>query len=392
VAQLVLDPRRARRLAVLGQLLSSPRPTSILQTVRWLGSVQMDPTRAVERTEHLVLWSRLGRRYRPADLERLLWQERSLFEYRAFILPTSDLAVHRPTMRRYPSSDAARHEYVRRYLRENAAFRRYVLERLRRDGPLRTRDLEDRSAVGWRTGGWNDDGRNTSMMLEVLWAKGEVMIVGRDGQQRVWDLAERRLPFGEPPLRGREEARRLLDTQLRALGIARASAVGWTFERVRPPGWERALAELVGRGIAIPCRVEGVRGEWLAHADLLDRPFRPRTVLLSPFDRLIHDRRRTEELFGFRFRLEIYVPRVKRVHGYFAMPILHGDRPIGRIDPRLDRDAGVLRVNAVHAEPEAPASAGPAVARAISELGAWLGADVTYGGRVPRAWRGDLGA
>jgi uncharacterized protein YcaQ len=187
--------QRARRLAVTAQLLSAPRPRSILEVVEGLGSVQMDPTRRVARTEHLVLWSRLGRRFRVADLERLLWQDRSLFEYRAFILPTTQLAVHRPTMRRYPSTTAGRHEYVRRYLRENQAFRRYVLTRLRSEGPLPTRAFEDRSAVGWRTGGWNDDGRNTSMMLEVLWAKGEVMIAGRAGQERVWDLAGRRLPL-----------------------------------------------------------------------------------------------------------------------------------------------------------------------------------------------------
>lgn len=360
--------------------------------MRWLGAIQMDPTRAVERTEHLVLWSRLGRRYRPQELERLLWQDRSLFEYRAFVLPVSDLAVHREAMRRYPSTDAARHVYVRRYLAENASFRRHVLGRLRREGPLRTRDLEDRSAVGWRSGGWNDDGRNTSMMLEVLWAKGEVMIVGREGQERVWDLAERRLPVGAPRLRGREEARRLITTQLRALGIARASAVGWTFEGVRAPGWERALDGLVREEVMVPCRVEGLRGRWLAHAEVLERPFRPRTVLLSPFDRLVHDRRRAEELFGFRFRLEIYVPPARREHGYFVMPILHGDRLIGRIDPKLDREAGVLRVNAVHAEPDVSPSTGPAVARAIGELASWLGASaVSFGTTLPRPWRGALG-
>ena len=365
----------------------------MLETVRWLGAVQVDPTRAVERTEHLVLWSRLGRRYRPEELGRLLWRDRSLFEYRAFVLPTSDFDVHRETMRRYPSTDAVRHVYVRRYLEDNAAFRRSVLGRLRRDGPLRTRDLEDRAAVGWRTGGWSDEGRNTSMMLEVLWARGEVTVVGREGRERVWDLAERRLPLDRPRLRGGEEARRLLDTQLRALGIARSQAVGWTLEGVRPPGWERALAGLERAGTVVPCRVEGLRGEWLAHAEVLDRAFRPRTVLLSPFDRLVHDRRRAEELFGFRFRLEIYVPPARREHGYFVMPILHGDGLIGRIDPRLDRETGVLRVNAVHAEPDAPAAAGPGVARAVRELGAWLGAsDVAFAVAVPRLWHAALRA
>ena len=334
-----------------------------------------------------MLWSRLGERFRVAELERLLWQERALFEYRAFIFPASELAVHRATMRRYPSSTGGRGEFVRRYLRANQAFRRYILGRLRTEGPLPTRSFEDRSAVGWRTGGWNDDNPNTSMMLEVLWAKGEVMIAGRNGQQRLWDLAARRLPLDELRLGPGEEARRLLDTQLRALGIAKVTRFGKTFEGTRPPGWERALARLEREGRAIRVRIEGSPGLWWSHADVLDEDFRPRTVLLSPFDRLIHDRARTEALFDFRFRLEIYVPKAKREFGYFVMPILHGDKLIGRIDPLLDRAAGVLRINEVHAEPDAPADAWPAVRRQIDELAAWLGVDeVVLPGLSPR-WR-----
>lgn len=368
-------------------MLSAPRPRSILDVVEGLGSVQMDPTRRVARTEHLVLWSRLGRRFQVAELERLLWQDRSLFEYRAFILPTTQLAVHRPTMRRYPSTIAGRHEYVRRYLRENQAFRRYVLARLRVDGPLPTRAFEDRSAVGWRTGGWNDDGRNTSMMLEVLWAKGEVMIAGRAGQERVWDLAARRLPLDGTRLAPREEARRLFDTQLRALGVAKLTAFGKTFEGIRPPGWERALAGLEQEGRAVRVRVDGRPGERWAHSDVLEGSFRPRTVLLSPFDRLIHDRARTEELFGFRFRLEIYVPKAKREFGYFVMPILHGDRIVGRLDLHFDRTANVLRIDAVYAEPDAPASAWPAIRKQIDELAVWLGAEDIVLPELPSVWR-----
>jgi uncharacterized protein len=381
-----ISPARARRIAISAQLLLAPRPRSILEVVEGLGSVQMDPTRAVARTEHLVLWSRLGRSFRIGELERLLWQERSLFEYRAFILPTSQYPVHRETMKRYPSTSGGRHEYIRTYLRENQGFRRYVLRRLRSDGPLPTRAFEDRSAVGWRTGGWNDDGRNTSMMLEVLWAKGEVMIAGRAGQERVWDLAERRLPMDAArPARG-EEARRLLDVQLRALGISRLSGFGWTFEGARPPDWERALTELEREGRAIRLTVDGLRGERWAHAEVLDRTFRGRTALLSPFDRLIHDRTRAEELFGFRFRLEIYVPKAKREYGYFVMPILHGDRVVGRIDPSFDRTANVLRVNRVYAEAGASRSAWPAIRKQIDDLAAWLGADDVVVSETPSGW------
>jgi len=379
--------QRARRLAVTAQLLSAPRPRSILEVVERLGSVQMDPTRTVARTEHLVFWSRLGRRFRIDELERLLWRDRSLFEYRAFILPTSQFSVHRETMRRYPGSSGGRHAYVRRYLRENPRFRRYVLQRLRDEGPLPTRAFEDRSAVGWQTGGWNDNGRNTSMMLEVLWAKGEVMIAGRAGQERVWDLATRSLPFDEPRPSVGEEARSLLDVQLRALGISRVNRFGWTFAGERPPGWERALAVLEREGRAVRVTVDGLPGERWAHREVLDRPFRGRTALLSPFDRLIHDRARAEELFGFLFRLEIYVPKAKREYGYFVFPILHGDRLVGRLDPVHDRAANVLRVQAVFAEEDAPPDAWPAIRKQLDELASWVGADGAELPTLPPVWR-----
>ena len=392
-APLPLTLDRARRLAVVGQLLSAPRPSSIEDVVRGLGEVQVDPTRVVARTEHLVLWSRLGRRFRIADLERLLWDERSLFEYRAHIVPVDDFAIHRESMRRFATpvaGERGRRAYWRGWVKANARFRRYVMDQLRRNGPLRTRELEDRSVDGWRTGGWNDDGNNTAMMLEILWSCGEIVVAGRDGQQRLWDLAERWLPFDQPRVPASEVARRVVDGQLRARGVATPRQIGWTHEG-RPPGWERALASLVREGVAIPARVGGSTAPWYVHADVVDRPFRSRTTLLSPFDDLVSDRDHTEQLFGFRFRLEIYVPKAKREYGYFVLPILHGDRLIGRVDPRFDRATGLLHVNAVYAEEGAPASAGPAVRRTIDELGTWLGArDVRFTRAMPSAWRSAL--
>jgi len=384
--RLTIDGGRARQLAVIGQLLSLPRPRSIVETVRGLFAVQMDPTSSIARTEHLVLWSRLGERYRPAALEGLLWKERSLFCYRAHIVPTSDLRLHRESMRRYPHSDGARHRYVRDWLAANDTFRKDVLRQLRRDGPLRTRDLEDHTAAGWRTGGWNDAGNGTAMMLEILWARGEVMLAGRQGQERVWDVADRWLPTDRRRSRPRKLARIALERQLRAVGIARIGGFGFLFDG-RPEGWEKALAQLVAEEVAVPIRVEGVRGAWYAHADLLDRSIRPRTALLSPFDQLVHDRRRMEQLFGFRFRLEIYVPAARREFGYFVMPILHADRLVGRLDPTFDRRTNVLRVRAVWAEPDAPAEAGPAIADEIASLARWLGASAVQVGETPRIWR-----
>jgi uncharacterized protein YcaQ len=381
VSSIALSLPEARRVAVLGAGLAEPRARSIMDVVERLGRVQMDPTNAVARTEYLVLWSRLGR-YDVDELRRLLWEERRLFEFWAFIAPTSDYAIHRETMRRFPRGDHVRARYSREWLAANAGFRRYVLRELRRRGPLLSRDLEDRAEVPWRTGGWND-GKSLGRMLDQLWSGGEIAIVGRQGNQRVWDLAERWLPTDAPRLSEREVARRLLDTQLRWCGFARRDRFGFAFDGA-PPGREKALDELVAEGRFVPVTVDGTAGEWLAHADVLEEDFRPRTTLLSPFDPLIKDRDFTEEIFGFRYRLEIYVPKAKREYGYFVLPILHGDRLIGRIDPLFDRKAGVLRVNTVYAEPDAPEEAGPGVVAAIHELADWLGADVDFGVVAPQ--------
>ena len=375
---------RARQIAVAAQLLSAPRSKGILETIAHLGSVQMDPTSAVARTELLVLWSRIGN-YDTAELTRLL-AARELFEYWAYIVPARDLDLHRETMLRFPSGAGARPAFVREWMRQNDAFRRYVLRELRRRGPLRSRDLEDRAAVPWRTGGGWNDGKSLGRMLDYLWMGGTIAITRRDGSERVWDLAARVYPKTRRP---RDEARRILEKQLRWRGLARLDQVGKAWDG-RPPGWERAWHRLLREGVAVPVQVESLTGEWLAHRDALDTPFRPRTTLLSPFDKLISNRERTEELFGFRFRLEIYVPKAKREYGYFVLPILHGERLIGRIDPFFDRKAGVLRVNAVHAEPGAPADAGSAVAKAIRELAHWLGASEIAYATTPKAWRRDL--
>jgi uncharacterized protein len=392
---LALTHDRARRLAVLGQLLSSPRASTIEQVVHDLGEVQMDPTSAVARTEYLVLWSRLGSRFRVADLERLLWKEKRLFEYRAHIVPTSDLPLHRPVMRSFPKGESGRARLIRDWLTANAPFRRYVLNELRRRGPLRTADLEDRATKPWRTGGWNDDARNTSMMLEILWAKGQVMIAGRDGAQRLWDLAERRLPSPAAVTRlaPLDLARELIERDLRAGGVLRPRTFGFGFDGERPSAWDSAFRTLVRKGIALPLAIDGVQGEWWTHADLLDRTFRPRTVLLSPFDDLVSDRVRGRILWDFDFSLEIYLPKAKRRFGYFVMPILSGERLIGRVDPRFDRKDRVLHVNAVYAEPGADPADGPAVSRAIRELARWLGArDVAFEGKRPSVWRRALDA
>jgi uncharacterized protein YcaQ len=222
-------------------------------------------------------------------------------------------------------------------------------------------------------------------MLDVLWAMGEIAIVGRDGNERVWGLARDWYPAKVPRASAREVARALLERQLAARGVARLTDFGHGFDG-RLPGWERALAELVREGKAVPAAVDGLRGEFYAWAPLLERRFRGRTAILSPFDRLIHDRRRALELFDFDYRLEIYVPQGKRRWGYYVLPVLRADRMVARFDARAERDAGTLRVLALYAEPGATPDDARAVHREILALRRWLGLRTVEYERVPRGW------
>ena len=396
-----LDPALARRLAVSRQRLTGPPvaadPEAIMSVVTDLGGLQIDPTSVVARSHLLVLWSRLGG-YDPADLEALLWRERRLFEYwthAAAIVCTHDYPIHSLLMRRHP-----RHQQLRDWLAANQTLRRSILRQLRANGPLPTRALEDRAEVAWQSSGWTG-GRNVDRMLDLLWTQGRIMVAGRQGQQRVWDLAERVLPDWAPTRRPpeREVVRLAAQRSLRALGVATARDIDRHFTANRYPGLDGVLAALERAG-----RVERVRvaadgsehpGPWYVHADdlpLLERlqagDWQPRTTLLSPFDNLLINRERTERLFGFHYRMEIYVPKAARRYGYYVLPILHGDRLVGRVDPALDHRSGRLVVHALHAEPDAPEAAGPAVAAALQDLASFLGADgIDLRQKAPQVWR-----
>jgi len=367
-----ISRRRARELAVMGQRLDAPRPRSVDEVLAALGEIQMDPTSVVARTEHLVLFSRLGPSFRVSQLERRMWTDRAMFEYWAHIVPMTDLPMHRISMKRYPHGQWKRHQYVRDWLVANDAFVRYAMRELRDRGPLRTRDFENRAAEGWETGGWNDEGQNAAMLLDILWSQGKVMIVGRDGQQRLWDLASRWFP--RVPARSRTAmAADLVERQIHARGITRLDRLGSLFDGAMP-GRDEAVERLLRRGVIVPLRVESYPGRWYTHRDLLDRSFRGRTVALSPFDDLISDRTRTERLFEMYYRIEIYVPKAKR-WGYFVLPVLRGDRLVGRLDPSWERAERVLTVKAWQMQPETDAADRDAVHEAIDELARWLRAE-----------------
>jgi uncharacterized protein YcaQ len=298
----------ARRAAVHAQLLDGSA-TGVLDTVRRLGFLQMDPISAVAPPQHLVLWSRLGP-YDRGELDRLLWEERKLFEYDAFVYPIEDLPLQRARMRlRRRGGTTKRDEWIRDFLSENARFRRYVMRELEQNGPLLSRDLkEDVSTNAERHKWW---GRGVlRLMLDILAAHGDIAVAGRAGTHRLWDLAERVYPQTET-LPWREAERLLEERRRRSLGV-----------------WLE-------------------RGKLRMHPEADDGPVPNRTTFLSPFDRLVHDRARAEALFGFHYRLEMYVPKAKREYGYYVLPILRADRIVGRIEPVHDRRANVLRVDGV---------------------------------------------
>lgn len=319
---------------------------------RHVGYLQLDPTNSIARSHQLVLWSRLGP-YDHAELERLRWEDRLLYEYVAAIVPIEHYPIHADTMARYPSWNAGWTERVKAWLRKNTALRRQILSQLRKRGPTASRELKDLSSAGWRSAGWTNN-RNVTQMLQFLHAQGKVVIAGRQGQQRLWDLGERWLP-ADSRLSQREAERQVADRSARALGVATAKEIQLEYFAGGPyPGMPRAVEALVKEGRLLPAEVEGLKGERFVHVEALpalERRPSQRTTFLSPFDPLIRNRERTEALWNFRYRIEIYVPKSKREYGYFVLPILHGDKLIGRIDPFFERKSGVLRVNNVWWEP-----------------------------------------
>jgi uncharacterized protein YcaQ len=354
-----LTAKQARRTAVRAQLLDAARPRDLPAVVERLTFLQIDPTNAVAPSADLVAWSRLGSSYRPEHLTQALERDRTLFESNALIRPMSDVGLFLAGAR-----GRRTHETVQEWLRANDRFRRDVLRLLQRSGPLTSRDIPDTCAVPWQSSGWTNN-RNVTQMLEFLQSRGEVAIAGRAGRERLWDLPQRVYP-ADVEIPSFEEAERIRDERrLAALGIARAQARAMPIEPIH-----------VGAA-GEPAVVEGVKGEWRVDPRYLDDSFKGRTALLSPFDRLIHDRVRAEELFGFEYTLEMYKPAAQRRWGYFALPILHGDRLVGKLDATADRKAGVLRVNAIHEDVAFTRAIATAVRKEIADLAAWLGLAVS---------------
>ena len=353
----MLKRRDARRIAIRAQLLDANRPDDFATLVDQLTLLQLDPTAAVAPSADLVAWSRLGETYDPGLLQAALEVDHTVFEHRgqespkepavAMVRPMARLGLYLADMRAWPTEGGRVHQW----LEANDAFRRQVLDTLRASGPLPSRDIPDTCAVPWASTGWTND-RNVTQMLEFLAWRGEVAVAGRQGRQRLWDVSEHIYP-GKLKVVPAAKAKTMRDERrLRALGVARPEYVG---------------------DAGIPVEIEGTTGEWRVDPDATAAGFKGRTAILSPFDRLIHDRTRASQLFGFDYTLEMYKPQGQRRWGYYALPVLHGDALVGKVDAMADRKASTLRVTAIHEDVAFTSGMTKSVNGELESLRRWLG-------------------
>jgi uncharacterized protein YcaQ len=381
----------ARRIALAAQGFADPRPSvdigtrQLRRTVDRLAVVQIDSVNVLSRSHYLPFFSRLGA-YPRATLDALSHQRSHLFEYWAH--EASFLPVRLHPQLRWRMAAAEQHAWgnMVRLQRERPGYVQEVLARVRESGPLKASELveprPDRPGSMWN---WHAG----KVALEWLFFTGALTARSRTaGFERVYDLTERVLPpavLHTPTPERPDAVRELVRTASRALGVATETDLRDYF-RLPPADARTAIAELVEAGELAPVRVDG----WDRPAWLHPQARRPRWIraraLLSPFDSLVWERPRVERIFGFRYRLEIYTPAAKRVHGYYVLPFLLDDRLVGRVDLKADRQAGVLRVQAAHAESGTdPGMVAEALAAELRLMADWLELD-----RVQVTGTGDL--
>jgi uncharacterized protein YcaQ len=392
-----LSLAQARRVALAAQGLGgdrAARPTdarALAGAVRRLGLLQIDSVNVLTRAHYLPLLSRLGPYDREA-LDALAWGRRGhrrLFEYwghEASLLP-----VETQPMLRWRMRQARDHAWggMRRIADEKPDLVRWVLDEVRRRGPVSAADVEADLAGERPRGHWGWNWSEAKRALEYLFWAGDVTAAKRVNFTRLYDVPERVLPpsvLDSPTPPDDEAFRGLVAIAARAHGVATEQCLRDYF-RLPAAATHQAAAELVEAGELTPVRVEGWHRPAYLHRDArLPRRVHAR-ALLVPFDPLVFERTRLEQIFGFRYRVEIYVPAPQRVHGYYVLPFLLGDRLVARVDLKADRQAGVLRVQAAHSEPHAPAETAQELAEELAVLAEWLGLDDV---EVTQPWRGDL--
>ena len=370
-----LSRQDARRVAVRAQLLTSQRPPDLLTVMRRLTMLQLDPVGAVAPSADLVAWSRLGAAYRPDDLKAAVASQ-SVIELRAFLRPAEDIILYRADMAAWPGAGELRdwQVLIREWVAANDKCRLDILARLAARGPLQSRELPDLCEKPWESTGWTNN-KNVTRLLEFMVSRGEVAVAGRKGRERLWDLAERVYP-GHPALASAEAARERDRRRLAALGIARTAGPQTTMEPA-----------IVGAAAGEPAEIEGVKGQWRVDPSYLGEnagaAFAGRAALLSPFDRLVHDRVRALDIFEYEYQLEMYKPAAQRRWGYYALPVLYGDRLVGKLDAIADRKAGVLRVNAIHQDVPFTPEMSAAIGAEIASLAAWLELEIAASPVIP---------
>jgi uncharacterized protein YcaQ len=361
-----------RRLAVDGALLAGPRPPAsaagVMAVASRLGGLQLDPTRTIERTELLVVWSRLGN-YDRSLVDQLV-RERRLFEHAAFYRPIDRLPEFRAQQRAFRDAQTSWAGAAGRWIEANRRFHQSVLDQLRADGPLPSRALDTSTlAVHWKSTGWTNN-RDITRMLEFMDYRGEVAISGRDAE-RLWDLPERVLPPVEE-IDHREFLRRRSLLLVRRNGVASLQDV-----RARTgelPDVDRAYLRRLLDELTEAGQLVAVDDKHWRHASA-DVDVKPAlTTFLSPFEPLTKDRARTETMWGFRYKLEMYVPKEKREFGHYVLPVLHDGRLVGRLAAQMDRKANVLRVDGLHWEAPPSQAQADAAEATLSDLATWLGA------------------
>lgn len=372
---------QARRLALRAQGFGRAQSgevghRQVLAQIARLGVLQIDSVNALVRSHYLPLFSRLGA-YDRTLLEQAAWSQgrrRGLFEYwghEASLLPLSFYPLLRWRMRQASNGEGI-YKHMARFGREQQSLIRRVLQVVNEQGALGAGSLGQKAAGSSAWWGWSAE----KHALEWLFAAGEVTVAGRRGFERLYDLPERILPtavLSAPELGSAEAQRQLLLHAAEALGVATEKDLR-DYYRLDARDSQARLAELLEAGELQQVRVQ----DWPQPAYCRGTPTIPRKVeasaLLSPFDSLIWERARTERLFDFRYRLEIYTPQHKRVYGYYVLPFLHNECLAARLDLRAERAHGCLAVHAVHVE--APGLEGQGLAALASNLQAmagWLG-------------------
>lgn len=376
-----LTTTQARRIALAAQGFTRPRPgldgdvaaRHVNRIIERLGFFQIDSVNVLARAHYMPLFSRLGP-YDPELLHRAASRRpRRLFEYWAHEAALVDITLWQAFQFRMDSG-ARMWGNMARIIQDKPEFVAWVLDEVREKGPLTAREVEHDAPRDNDNWGWNWS--EVKMALEYLFYKGQVTAARRNPAfERVYDLPERVIPQAQldgPPLDAAGAHRVLVSHAARALGVGTAQCLRDYF-RMAPEPTKAAIDDLVETGELVPVTISGWKRPAYLHRDAS----RPRKVsaraLLSPFDPLVFERTRTEQLFDFRYRIEIYVPADKRVHGYYVLPFLLGDRLVARVDLKADRQSGSLLVHGAWAESYAPAETADELAEELQLMAGWLG-------------------